>query len=210
MWNIIELADSGLPDAAEDALESLSDMGDFDQKPTPTNDPDPDPTTDPDPTYPTLLPGVSGAPYCFRDHNDKGRWDSFTAEEADAVSSQLCASAEELSPQNSFGYVTRSMSGLRASILWAENQRDCSFKKAMPIADICIAALVWIGKECDDLDPETIYGGGFIEDQGYGCVEWFIGLDTTEDVKLLSIEAPPKSGDHISTSTAKPLETGLP
>ena len=39
IWTIIASPDSQLPDAAKSALSSLSEIGDFDQKPTPTNDP---------------------------------------------------------------------------------------------------------------------------------------------------------------------------
>ncbi|KAH7317126.1 hypothetical protein B0I35DRAFT_461621 [Stachybotrys elegans] len=195
------LGDGGLGGEVVDE-GNYSDVPDSEPEPTPTEEPEPDLP------IPTLVPGESGAPYCFRDHNEEGRWGVFTPDQADDVLIALCGTAEELPPENTFGFAVRGPSGLVASVTWADNQEGCAPRAAMPLEDFCLDALQWIGMHCDEFADDS-YGGAYVENWDWGCVEWFIGDDNTFDGRLAGIPDSLESRP-IWTVTRLPLATGEP
>jgi len=147
---------------------------------TPTKEP-PQPTSDPDPINDPPLPTTppSRSPYCFRDHNSNERWTPFSENEAFDLINRICVVSDNLSPSNTFGYAFRGKTGLLASITWAENQSGCSPKAAMPLHEFCEETFLMLLDKCDPSSRVPMYGGAFVDNIDYGCVTWWLGLDST-------------------------------
>lgn len=167
------------------------DPGEFTQRPTTTTTTeDPEPTTSELP-IPTGSP-PEGGPYCFRDHNEDGRWQSFTDDEGNDLLNILCYDiAEELPPSNTFGHAVRSPNGILASVTWADEQGGCQPKSPLPLGDYCADTFRYIIYSCDDFDREESYGGAFVDNAEYGCVRWWLGKDSLSTlIESTSLERP--------------------
>lgn len=146
--------------------------------------PDPDPT-DSDPPYPTTPPDPK--PYCFRDHNADGRYKAFTFDDFADMVDTICyqPSVDELSPDNTLGFVWGDPGSLQISVIWAENQSGCKPKSPQPMGDYCKQTFIDFGYTCDlDFDQDEWYGGGFVDNYEHGCVVWAIMHDTRQPRSL--------------------------
>ena len=109
MWSSIELTDPELPDAAEDALKSLSAMGGFDEKPTVTDKPtvtsDTCTETASSTPYPTNTAVDVGDGFCYNDENapncNEPPHREFTLDDAQQVIGQFCEAGYRLQPSDS-------------------------------------------------------------------------------------------------------------
>ncbi|RYP46402.1 hypothetical protein DL768_007369 [Monosporascus sp. mg162] len=114
-------------DAAQEVLEELSFLDSFPDFESTSEEPPPSTTTTTELPTPTNPP--SGNFYCFREHNDGGRWGGFTDPEAVAMVEYFCDS-EPLSPSNPFGYASRdSQTGVLLSVTWADDQTGVQGEK---------------------------------------------------------------------------------
>ncbi|KAM3566265.1 hypothetical protein ARSEF4850_000773 [Beauveria asiatica] len=181
---------------------------------TTTTKPSPGPTN---PSWPTLTPGIGRGPYCFRENNANNRYSEFNSRSAASVMLNLCTN-RNLDSGNDFGYVSRhEASGLMGYVRWARDQSGCAAKKVVEMGPLCFDALRFIGQSCGDFDdPDHSYGGAFVEKRRYGCVEWYLGIDTAK--KFMEAEGAVNTTDPnskaVPTLTAvwgnggTPLETG--
>jgi hypothetical protein len=155
--------------------------------PIPTSAPDDndDDDEDPEPTstggggpYPTHPPDPD--PYCFRDHNANGRYQPFTFDEVSELVDTICyqPTADELAPDNEHGFVWGDPRSLQLSVRWAEDQSGCQPITAQPMGDYCWQTFRDFLLACDGShDQDAWYGGGFVDNYDYGCVQWVVGHD---------------------------------
>ncbi|TGJ81725.1 hypothetical protein E0Z10_g7044 [Xylaria hypoxylon] len=120
-------------------------------------------------------------PYCFRDHNDSGRWEMFTSDEAEEVADTMCYSKDALEPDDVRGLVFRGPGYMIQSVTWAQDQGGCSPKANVPLDDWCYGTIEAILISCDferEGEAGRAFGGGVVEDsEDYGCVTWYVGAD---------------------------------
>ncbi|EFE38231.1 hypothetical protein TRV_07102 [Trichophyton verrucosum HKI 0517] len=131
------------------------------------------------PQDPPLPTEPSGGYYCFRDHNENKRWNSFGKEEASKLVVDLCSIADLLPTSNTFGYALRGNNGLVASVTWAQDQTGCSLKFDLPLNTYCAYMFKAMLDACGDLNSDKAYGGAFVDKSKYGCVTWWLGADST-------------------------------
>lgn len=128
------------------------------------------------PAFPTIIPKQPGNNLCFRTINEDGRYGNFSEAAAGTLVSQLCADGDAFHPDD--GEHVQSAPGtdgdLKVWIRWAEDQRGCSPKRAFPMGEPC--AGTWLGFEVDcdisTTDPDGSYGGGFVSNSKFGCLEF--------------------------------------
>lgn len=161
-----------------------------------------------DPPFPTFLP-PDGTPYCFRSHNENNRYQPFTDDAGNDVINRLCDVADSLSPDNTFGHAFQGAGGLIASVTWAKNQDGCQPKADNPLGDYCRDTFRWMISECDDFDRDASYGGAFVDNADYGCVEWYLGIDS-ENLQKRDVAAGQLKSEDMLLDMVGSLEPELP
>ncbi|RYP69856.1 hypothetical protein DL771_005867 [Monosporascus sp. 5C6A] len=198
-------------DAAQDVLEELSSLDGFPDFESTSEKPPPSTTTATEIPIPTIPP--PGNFYCFREHNDDGRWGGFTDPEAVAMVEYFCNS-EPLSPSNTFGYASRdSRTGVLLSVTWADDQTGCKAKSEMPMGEWCIDTISIMLLACDLQLGEPYYGGAFVDNADYGCVRWWMGADTSAQLVQVPDQGPqslPPPDKEAHLQQVSELEPELP
>ncbi len=103
--------------------------------------------------------------------------------QAEKLLENLCSN-KPLSPDNTLGYVSRNDgSGLVGYIRWAADQKRCKKRDTnVGLGDYCQDSMHFIGDSChDDKAPDQAYGGAYVEDMEFGCIEWFLGVDSPKN-----------------------------
>ncbi|RYO88204.1 hypothetical protein DL764_008763 [Monosporascus ibericus] len=198
-------------DAAQDVLEELSSLDGFPDFDSTSEEPPPPTTSTSEIPIPTNPP--AGNFYCFREHNDDGRWGGFTDPEAVAIVEHFCSN-EPLSPSNTFGYASRdSQTGVLVSVTWADDQTGCKAKSEMPMGEWCIDTISIMLLSCDLQLGEPYYGGAFVDNADYGCVRWWMGADTLAALAPVPDQGPqplPPSEQEAHLEQVSELEPQLP
>jgi hypothetical protein len=74
---------------------------------------------------------------------------------------------------------------VKAWIRWAEDQSGCQPRIDFPVSDNCAASFISVQLNCDlwaegaDESP-GMFGGGFISDSQWGCLEFGIVRDSRD------------------------------
>ncbi|RYO82678.1 hypothetical protein DL766_008243 [Monosporascus sp. MC13-8B] len=198
-------------DAAQDVLEELSSLDGFPDFESTSEKPPPSTTTATELPIPTIPP--PGNFYCFREHNDDGRWGGFTDPEAVAMVEYFCDS-EPLSPSNTFGHASRdSRTGVLLSVTWADDQTGCKAKSEVPMGEWCIDTISIMLLSCDLPLGEPYCGGAFVDNADYGCVRWWMGADTLVPFPQVPDQGPqplPPSEQEAHLGQVSELEPQLP
>lgn len=174
------------------------------------------PTDTAAPPLPTGPLDPDHPPYCFRDHNASGRWESFTGDEAEDVAETMCYSKDVLTPDDVRGLVFRGPGYMIQSVTWATDQSGCSPKADVPIGDDdwCYGTIEGILIYCDfepEGDTDRVFGGGVVEDsEDYGCVTWYVGADSSRGPgALVGGDGGSDSGQAVVDKVAE-IEAGFP
>ncbi|KAK5734765.1 hypothetical protein LTR17_008696 [Elasticomyces elasticus] len=127
-------------------------------------------TTSADPAFPTSTDG-SAPILCF----GAGDHIVLSSEDADAAIGDLCGQGtvvNTLTPGQNFDYVVEGGSGVVASLGWASDQSGCLPKTDFRLeGEACANLFNDIGADCGDDN----FGGGWIWNGDFGCVEISIG-----------------------------------
>lgn len=118
------------------------------------------------------------------------------------VVQSLCGRGNTLTPGqvNGFDDTYQNANGVTvsAAVSWAKDQAGCQPKKDYPLSpEACTASFDIIGSQCKTLpcqclsilrevgltillyigqpDPDTQYGGGWVQDDQYGCILFTLG-----------------------------------
>ncbi|KAI0123327.1 hypothetical protein BJ170DRAFT_105283 [Xylariales sp. AK1849] len=130
----------------------------------------------PQPTaQPTDTPKDPGM-FCYREHNEDGKYKPFTITDAQGLYFSTCNSGLDLIT-NGLGFIGGPTDeGLYFSIKWSDNQEGCKGKKAFALADNCHEPMGEIGRQCDlpAGDESKNYGGLYRQNGEYGCVEFLM------------------------------------
>lgn len=127
------------------------------------------------PDTPTNPPRDEGL-YCYRDHNEDGKWKAFKDTDAHGAYMPICNSDIQLMPDG-WGMIGGE-NGMFVSLKWADDQSGCKSKKAFMISDHenCHEQMGTIGVQCDSVGEaeNKAYGGLYRHNGENGCVEYII------------------------------------
>ncbi|KAL3444824.1 hypothetical protein BJX65DRAFT_310414 [Aspergillus insuetus] len=139
------------------------------------------------PPFPTNVPPDDGGKVlCFRDHNAEGHYGNFSAALAGSLANDLCVDPETadltLSPNDPERIEISPDREVKAWVRWAENQSGCKPKKDFSLEDNCVVAMLLIETNCDFWLPDApgSFGGGFVTNAEWGCLEFGIVRDTRD------------------------------
>ncbi|KAE8167238.1 hypothetical protein BDV40DRAFT_284981 [Aspergillus tamarii] len=112
--------------------------------------------------------------YCFNEHND-GSYVPFKVTGAKAAMEALCYNGNSLKPGGPpYTYVYSDSSGTNVigSVQWAPDQSGCKPEKEVEMKIHCESAMEHCFSKCRN--PTEGYGGAFVENQGFGCIQWIL------------------------------------
>ncbi|KAB8217239.1 hypothetical protein BDV33DRAFT_232960 [Aspergillus novoparasiticus] len=112
--------------------------------------------------------------YCFNEHND-GSYVPFKVDGAKAAMEALCYNGNSLKPGGPpYTYVYSDPSGTNVigSVQWAPDQSGCKPEKEVEMKIHCETSIEHCFSKCRN--PTEGYGGAFIENQGFGCIQWML------------------------------------
>ncbi|RAQ46302.1 factor for adipocyte differentiation [Aspergillus flavus] len=112
--------------------------------------------------------------YCFNEHND-GSYVPFKVDGAKAAMEALCYNGNSLKPGGPpYTYVYSDPSGTNVigSVQWAPDQSGCEPEKEVEMKIHCETSMEHCFSKCRN--PTEGYGGAFVENQGFGCIQWML------------------------------------
>ncbi|KAL3469912.1 hypothetical protein BJX99DRAFT_264728 [Aspergillus californicus] len=116
---------------------------------------------------------------CFRDINKDHRYGNFSVEVAGRLTANLCMRASDaMFPVDDPGRVSAEGEAL-AWMRWAQNQSGCQPQREFLINGTCISPMLGIEMNCDFKQSDTpgYFGGGFVMNSNFGCLEFGIVSD---------------------------------
>lgn len=126
---------------------------------------------------PTVVDPYTGEVYCFSEHND-GTYVPFNITGEETVLDSICFQGNTLSPGGPpYTYVYTDPTGVNviAQLNWASDQYGCSTEIGWELdEDHCIVNLDYNSLLCDGNNMDTNYGGAYVWNGPYGCIEYML------------------------------------